>query len=163
MTPNPTGTGAVIVGTSKGNLGGTSSTDIGSRDISASLPFSTDATDQLPLTLDSNAPILGEDWVLTTTNHEPIAPAGATFFGDQQVNPGLDLTFIGAPDCFAYTNANLGGLTYLVSSGTGQIIITIPNTPALAGQQFSAQSVSFTTNNLAGLNFSNGVLGTIGQ
>jgi hypothetical protein len=163
ITPAATGNGAVIVGESKGNAGGSNSFDLGSRDLSASLPFTTNAADQAPLALDSNLPQLGSNWVLTTTNIEPISPIGATFFGTQQVNPGLDLAFIGAPGCSAYTNADIGSLTFLVTGGTGSVTVAVPNNPALAGQTFSAQSVSFTTQNTLTLNFSNGLLGTVGQ
>ncbi len=160
VTPAPT-SGNVIVGASKGNVGG-NSFDAGSRDLSASLPFTTDAVDQFGLKLDSNPPRLGQNWVLTTTNIEAISTIGATFFGTQQVDPGLDLTFIGAPGCSAYTNADIGGLTFLVSNGMGQVIVEVPLNPVLVGQSFSAQSVSFTTHNTLTLNFSNGLLGTVG-
>ena len=162
VTPAATGNAPVIVG-SKTAAASITAADGGSIDLSTSLPFSTDATDQFGLTLDSNLPRLGQNWVLTTSNHEPGVPVGATFFGDQQVNPGLDLTFIGAPECFAYTNANIVGLTYLVAGGVGRVVVPVPANPALVGQSFAAQSVSFTTNNALGLNFSNGLLATIGQ
>jgi hypothetical protein len=163
VTPAATGAGAVITGASKGNNGGSNSFDPGSRDLTTSLPFTTDAADQAPLALDSNLPLLGTNWVLTTTNVEAISPIGATFFGTQQVNPGLDLTFIGAPSCFAYTNADVGSLTFLVASGSGSVTVPVPNDPSLGGVSLSAQSVSFTTQNALTLNFSNGLFGTIGQ
>ncbi len=153
----------VIAGFSKGNLGGSNSVDTGSRDLSVTMPFATQGPDQQALALDSNLPKLGQSWDLTTTNVEAISPIAITFFGDQQINPGIDLGFLGAPGCNAYTNANLASLAFGVTAGSGVLPIPVPNAPALAGATLSAQSVSFTVHNMLLLNFSNGVLGTIGM
>jgi hypothetical protein len=47
------------------------------------------------LPLDSNNPVLGTNWDLTTTGLSPISPIAITFFGTARVDPGLPLPVIG--------------------------------------------------------------------
>ena len=165
MTPAATGVGVVMVGYSKGNLnvsGGPTSVDLGSRDISATIPFVTNGPDSRPLAIDSNAPRFGQNWNLTTTGITPVSPIAITFFGPAAVNPGLDLGFLGAPGCNAHISAILGDLTGASVAGTATVTLAIPNNPLLGGVVIVAQSVCLTLANSLGLQTSNGVSGSIG-
>lgn len=164
VIPRVGGVGAVMVGSSKGNLvAATVSVDPGNRDLTAAMPFATNGPDRLPLALDSNNPRLGLNWTLTTTNFTLVSPVGITFFGDTQVNPGLDLTFLGAPGCRGFTNANVFAAVFPVAAAAGNLVIPVPGSSALAGIVLSAQSAGFTLDNVLNLHFSNGLLGTLGQ
>lgn len=113
------------------------------------------------LTLDSNFPSLGANFTLTTTNLQSLAPAAVMFFGDTQLS-GIDLGFLGAPGCNAYTNGNLNSLTFPVASGSGVLSFGIPNNPLLVGLTLTSQSIGFTLANPLGLATSNGLAWTIG-
>lgn len=165
MTPAATGNGVVIVGFSKGNLnvtGGPTSADTGSRDISVAMPFLTNGPDSRPLALDGNAPRLGQNWTINTTNINPVSPISITFFGTGALNPGLDLGFLGAPGCSAYINSIVGDVTALAVNGSASVVVPIPNNGALAGVVLAGQSVCLTTLNALGLQTSNGIEGSIG-
>ena len=164
VTPAATGTGAVIVGFSKGNLnvtGGPVSIDTGARDLSAG-PFVTNGPDSAPLALDSNFPRFGTNWNLTTTRINPVSPISITFFGTASVNPGIDLGFLGAPGCSAYINTVVGDATGTVVNGSSTVTIPVPNTTSLGGTVISAQSVCLTLLNALGLQTSNGLEVSIG-
>jgi hypothetical protein len=119
--------------------------------------------DAPPLALNSNFPVLGTNFTLTTTNIHATSPVGLMFFGDQQIVPPLDLGFLGAPGCSAHTNANLLSLTFPVAAGSGSLAIGIPANPILIGIAFTSQSAAFTPNNTFGLATSNGLLWTVGN
>jgi hypothetical protein len=133
----------------------------GSVSLATALPIVTQA-DAFPLGLNSNLPKFNTNWNLTTSNAEAISPIAIVFFGDTQVNPGIDLGFIGAPGCAGYTSANLTSLTAPLAGGTGSVTVAIPNDFSLGGTVLTAQSVSFTLQNPLGLNTSNGLKATIG-
>lgn len=165
MVPAATGTGAVMVGFSKGNLnvtGGPTSVDTGSRDITASVPFVTNGPDSRPLALDSNTPRLGLNWTLTTTGVDPLSPITITFFGTAMLNPGVDLGFLGAAGCNAHVLGLVGDITSTVASGSSTTTLAIPSNPVFAGLLLDCQSVCFTLKNSLGLLTSNGVEGSIG-
>jgi hypothetical protein len=164
-TPAATGNGVVIVGFSKGNLnvtGGPTSVDTGSRDLSAG-PFATNGPDARALPSTANAPRLGQNWTINTTNIPAISPISITFLGTAQVNPGLDLGFLGAPDCRAHINTIIGDLTGVSVSGASSVSLPIPSSTALAGTVLVGQSVALTLANALGLQTSNGIEGTIGS
>lgn len=164
VVPRFGGNGNVMAGSSKGNLGGSPSLDLGSRDLSVAMPFTAAGPDMPALALDSNRPILGDTWTLTTTNLEPIAPVAVVLIGDLPIDPGLSLAFLGAPGCNAYTNGNLGALVAPASAnGTAIAPITIPDSPALLGVVITAQSIGLSVHSALGLATSNGLLGTLGQ
>jgi hypothetical protein len=102
---------------------------------------------------------------LVTSDVPNLVPIGIQFFGTTQVNPGLDLTFLGMPGCFAYTDATLGSVTFPVAlpAGTGSVTLPIPNNVALVGTVLTAQSVAFTTATAFGLATSNGLLIVVGN
>jgi hypothetical protein len=166
IVPRVGGTGPVLVGVSKGNLnvsGGPTSVDPGNRDLSASMPFSTNAPDQRPLTLDSNLPRLGTNWTFTTSNVNAVSPIAITFLGTAPVDPGLDLGFLGAPNCRAYLNTIVGDLTAVAAGGTASAIFPIPSTPGIVGLRIVGQSVCLTTQNALNLQTSNGVDAIVGN
>lgn len=138
------------------------SLDPGSIDLATALPVVT-GPDQAGLALDSNAPVLGTNWNLTTSNVDPISPFTITFFGDGRLDPGLPLAFIGfpAPGCSVYINQILGNLVG-VGAGSTTVTFPIPGTLSLTGAVLTAQSICLTLQNPASLLTSNGVEGRLG-
>jgi hypothetical protein len=117
------------------------------------------------LTLTSSSlPVLNTTYTLNTSAVPPIAPLAFLFFGDTPV-PGIDLGFIGAPDCRLYTNANLTSITIPVTlpAGTGSFGLAIPNSPAYIGTALTCQSVALSLATPLGLVFSNGNSFTLGM
>lgn len=113
----------------------------------------------------SGQPQIGNSsFALQTSNVPNLVPLAIQFFGTAVVNPGLDLSFLSMPGCYAYTNGNLGSVTFPVSlpAGTGSVTLPIPNNPALTGTVLSTQSVCFTTLTAFGLATSNGLQITVG-
>jgi hypothetical protein len=113
-----------------------------------------------PLALAAPAPVIGASWSLTTTNVDPVSPLSFTFFGHTQT--AQPLAFLGAPGCFANTDAVLGALTAPVAGGTSTLAIAVPNDPALRGFVLTSQSVCLTNGNAFGLYSSNGVASLFG-
>ena len=139
-------------------------TDLGSRDLTASLPggFSTSTTNLAPLTLTGTTPTLGSTLTLTTTNYTASAPVGVQILGVTRVDPGFDLAALGMPGCFQYTSPT-ALYTVNVAAGSSTYTMSIPNDPTLMGFQFFGQSLGFAIGaNTAGLVTSNGVALTVG-
>jgi hypothetical protein len=112
----------------------------------------------------SNMPTLGNPaFTLTTSSVPALVPLGFAFFGDTAINPGVSLTFLGMPGCFAYTNANLLSVTFPVAGGSGSVSFPIPNNPTLIGATLTSQSLAFSLDTPAGLISSNGVTFTVGN
>lgn len=121
-------------------------------------------TDTIPLTLDGgNGPQLGATWDLTTSEIDAVSPFAITFFGDR--GPATPMTLIGinAPGCDINLASTITNTTAVQSGGSATSSVPIPNNVALAGFQFSAQSICLTLTNSAGLLTSNGAEGTVGQ
>lgn len=116
-----------------------------------------------PLALDANAPALGANWDITTSNIDAVSPVSITFFGSAQFN--IPMTAIGfdAPGCDVNINTILGDITGISASGTSLVSIAIPSTPSLAGAVLTGQSICLTLANNANLLTSNGIEGTIGN
>jgi hypothetical protein len=145
---------AYLVGYSRGGA----SPDPGSADLSTVLANPLNVADSpFGLTLAGNGrPFLGNaSFALNVSQVEPVAPLAFVFFGSTQA-PGIDLGFIGAPNCRAYSSADLGSLTLPVIGGSGSLPFGIPNNPAFTGVTLTAQAVAFTTQNQLGLATSNG-------
>jgi hypothetical protein len=142
---------------------------IGDVQINANMTFSVSATKETygtgcgaPLTLDSNVPALGTNWVLTTTGVDAISPFAVTFFGDRgSAVPFVTLGF-NAPGCDAHLQSVFGSLSGANSSGIASVTVAVPSSAALIGAELSGQSVCLTGNNAALLHSSNGLEGTIG-
>ncbi|MCB9877832.1 MAG: hypothetical protein H6835_09545 [Planctomycetes bacterium] len=115
------------------------------------------------LALFSNVPVLGTNWDLTTSNIDPISPISVTFFGALPVDPGFDLTTLGAPGCNLHiTLPPIAQLTGISVGGSSTVTLAIPVNPALVGASAAAQSVCLTLGNTLALYSSNGVEGTFG-
>lgn len=145
---------------------GAGTLDPGATDLSTALavPVQVASIETLPLEIGSNAPRLGQNWDLTTSNIDPISPIAITFFGDGTQGAGVPLSVIGlnAPGCSIWLNALVGSLTGVSASGSATVTVPIPNNPVLAGQGLTAQSVCLTLRNSANLLTSGGVLGNLG-
>ncbi len=138
--------------------------DPGSRDISATLPFST-GDGNLPLTLNvPQRPVLGTTVNLTTTNVPNGTLVGGQVMSFTQYNPGLPLTALGADGCFQYVGADVSHLL-LPSGPTVVFSFALPNNPALSGLVAYTQTATFSAGfNALGVIFSNGLrleLGTL--
>lgn len=119
---------------------GGASIDPGSTDLSATVPagFAVPGADRLALQLAVSARPLVNTTVSFTTNAIPAgSPFGAVLLGLQ--NPNLDLTALGMPGCFRYSD---GLVTMLfVGPGTSQAVpFPVPN---LAGLQLYAQAAVY--------------------
>jgi hypothetical protein len=130
------------------SLGG-NAVDPGSRDLTASFPFSTDGFDQAALKLvGSTNPILGQTVTLTTSG-ETAPGLGLTFVTLSDL-PGLspvgfDLGVIGAPGCVANVDINQGA-GYVISNTlpgfTMDVPFAIPAGPlSILGASFYSQSL----------------------
>jgi hypothetical protein len=141
--------------------------DAGDVDISAiTTPFSTGPTDNPPLTLGlSQRPQLGTSPGFVTSNIPTGTALGALLLSFGQVNPGIDLGFLGAPGCSEYVNL-AGAVTtvFLVSGSTTTVNFAIPNLPVYNGQLIYGQSATFTSGyNPLGVIASNGARLVIGS
>lgn len=103
-------------------------------------------------------------FVMNLTNLPAVSPVGFFGFGSLAFTPGIDLTFLGMPGCFAHASTDLGmfvgGPT---SGGTSALSVPIPNNPTLSGAGLFTQGAALTTATPFGLATSNGlwlVLGT---
>ena len=135
-------------------------------DLSVAMPF--------PVTSDAaglaftavNRPILGTSQTLNVTNvPAPASSIGLVLVGFTQVNPGTNLAFLGAPDCFLYNPGTLIQ-TLFPLAGSTPWSLAIPNTPALANSHVYVQAAALVPpgSNAFGALTSNGVdllLGTL--
>ncbi|MFY9345303.1 MAG: hypothetical protein WAT39_22625 [Planctomycetota bacterium] len=121
------------------------------------------ATAGLALTTNSSPAFGNSGFALVTTNVPPVVPLGVLFFGSLAINPGLDLSFLGMPGCYGYTNADVTSASFPVAAGTGSVSVPIPSNPTLLNVSLTTQSLAFTLANPANLVTSNGVTFTIGN
>lgn len=160
---NPAG-GGYLIGYSVGGP----SPDPGPVDVSSSFATGALVTDVpvgpgLALT-GAGLPVIGSSsYTFVLSNVPNVVPLALLFFGDA-ATPGIDLAFLGAPACRAYTNANLVSLTIPVAlpAGTGSQALAVPPNPTLAGITFTCQGAAFTLANPLGLVTSNGTAFTVG-
>ncbi|MFY9340958.1 MAG: hypothetical protein WAT39_00620 [Planctomycetota bacterium] len=139
-------------------------TDLGSRDISATLPgtFRTSADNSVPLALASTLPTLGSTLTFTTTQFPASSLLGLQILSLTQVNPGIDLSGLGLTGCFQYAGLDVMYVIFPVAQ-QATYAMAIPNNPALMGAQITGQSAAFVSGvNPAGIVTSNGVLETLG-
>lgn len=153
-----------LVGWSPGT--GFSTADIGNFDISAMLPatFSTTATESLPLALAaSNTPALGAT-VTYTASRVPAMGVSAVLISLIQVNPGIDLGYMGAPDCLALVDLNSAASSLMLGSPTATFAFAVPNNPAFVGLPLNVQAASLdAAANALGVITSNGISSVVGN
>ena len=116
------------------------------------------------LVLSANGvPQLGNtSFALVLSNIPSISPVGFFAIGSQVVSPGVDLGVIGMAGCFSYTNLDIGLFTGSpASGGVSTFPVPIPNNPALAGFEFAAQGLAFSSTTTLGLATSNGLRITV--
>ncbi len=147
-----------IVGWTPGTL---STINAGSRDISATLPasFSTQLPEQLGLAMSAApSPILGTTVNFTTNNIPAGAIVSSTLLGFTQVNPGIDLGFLGAPGCSQYVDSTTAVGVLGFGSPSVSVALALPNLPGLSGLLLFGQTVSLVPGvNALGAVTSNGV------
>ena len=124
----------------------------------------TGASDSSALELNSNRPLIGANWDLTTDYIDAVSPIAITFFGDRSPI-AVPFTTIGiaSPGCDINLATALSNASAPNVGGSASLSVAIPNNPALAGAKLSAQSICLTVQNLGGLLSSNGLEGTLGN
>lgn len=112
----------------------------------------------VPVALAASArPVIGTSINLVTSGIASGTAFGVNVLGFTQLNPGFDLTPIGAPGCFQYVSPIYTGL-FLVGGPSSSSPLNIPNNPGLAGLHVYSQSLAFTAGyNTLGIVFSNGL------
>ncbi|MFO1078143.1 MAG: hypothetical protein U1E73_10525 [Planctomycetota bacterium] len=138
--------------------------DLGSRDISATLPggFSTGDDNSNGLAISSTAPTIGQNLVFTTTQFPAGSTLGIEAVSFVQFNPGIDLSSAGMAGCFQYSGAE-STVVVLPSGGQTAYSIAIPNTGVYIGLPIVSQTYALAPGaNALGLVSSNGVRAVIG-
>jgi hypothetical protein len=138
--------------------------DLGNRDISATLPgtFRTGANAEA-LALASTLPQLGTTFTLTATNYPPSSGLGVQVLSLASFDPGIDLTSVGMPGCFRYTGLDAVNIV-LPIGGQSVYSMAIPNDNGLQGLPLNSQTWAFSPGaNALGVISSNGVRAIVGQ
>lgn len=160
MSGNGGGSYPVIIGWTNGN----NSLDWGNRELATAFPFSTNALDNLPLTLTLSArPQLGTVPNLTTDNIPAGTSVGSSILSFTQINPGFDLGSFGMPGCFQYAGLDVTNV-FFVTGSVASAPFPIPNLGAFNGVLVYGQTLTLTPgyNVLGGLT-SNGLRFAIGS
>ncbi len=124
----------------------------------------TAGSDSSALELNSNRPLLGNNWDLTTDFIDLVSPIAITVFGDRSpIAVPFSSIGINAPGCDINLQTALATVTSLNVGGSSTTSIALPNNPLLAGAKLSAQTLCLTTQNIGGLLSSNGLEGTLGN
>jgi hypothetical protein len=150
-----------LVGYSKGGA----SADPGAMDLSSAFGTLTIQDNKRALALTGlTPPVLGTNYTLETSNVPALVPLGFMLFGDTQINPGIDLGFIGMPGCRVYTSANLNTLSFPVNpiTGSGTFVLPIPSSPGLVGFTLASQALAFSLDTPLNLISSNGTIFSLG-
>lgn len=140
---------------------GLSSENPGNRDISTTLAsgFATATPEILPLAMSAApAPVLGATLDWTISNIPATAVFTAHVVSLTQINPGIELSAIGAPDCFQHVLLAGQPTVLLFSNPTAVHSVAIPNVALFAGVAVFAQAASYVPGvNPASILTSNGV------
>lgn len=113
-----------------------------------------------PQTLTANAPVLGTNWVLNSTAFPANALMCTFWFGGEALDAPVDLGVIGATDCFAHIDPDLGAFVEAVNGGSADYTVAVPANAALLGFALVAQSSAF---DLASFTTSNAIVGVVGN
>ena len=146
---------------------GGASMDPGSTDLSVALPSTIVlvGSDMAPLTMAaSGRPVTGTSFNLVTSNIQPGTVIGATILSFTQINPGIDLGFLGAPGCSQLVSPDT--TVVFVSAGASSYSqpFAIPNSPGYVGLVLYVQSAAFTSGlNSLGAVMSNGLALGVGN
>lgn len=160
MSANGGGGMPVLVGWTEGN----GALDPGNIEIVTSLPFTTESSDNHPLSMElSGRPVLGSTVNLVTTQIPSGTTLAVTALGFSQHDPGISLAPFGMPGCFAFLGYDATA-TLPVTGTFVTLPLTIPNNPALNGGLIYGQGLSVSPgfNNLGVLS-SNGVRMSLGS
>lgn len=137
--------------------------DPGSRDISATMPFST-RTDQRALSLSADVrPTLGQTVNLVVADMPPSAFVSGIVLSLAQFDPGVSLAGIGMPGCFQYVGLDVTlGISFAVP--TFSLPLSIPNDPVWIGTHVFGQALTRAVGvNPLGFVSSNGLDITVGN
>ena len=147
----------LLVGITQGN----SQIDPGSTDYSAGVFQVSSGGTPLRLTA-ATLPALGTTLQLDVDQVTTGSLLGVLILGFGQVNPGVDLTFLGMPGCDLYATLDTQAPFPLAGPLTS-LPLAIPATPSLGGFQFFSQVATFTpAANAFGFLSSNGLALTVG-
>ncbi|MBZ0154508.1 MAG: WD40 repeat domain-containing protein [Planctomycetes bacterium] len=140
---------------------GLSPLDHGAVDLTADGPFL--CLDMSPPVLASTPPVLGTTVTFQATNLPATSLLGATMLGLTPIPSGLDLGFLGMPECRLFTTMDALDVAFL-SSGTFTTQLVIPNVPTLTGVQIFAQGLVWATGfNASGMLVTNALDLHLGQ
>lgn len=140
---------------------GTSQIDPGSTDYSAGVFQVSNGGTPLRLSA-ATLPALGTTLQLDVDQVTAGSLLGVLILGFNQVNPGVDLTFLGMPGCDLYATIDTQ-LPFPLAGPVTTLPVAIPATPSLAGFTFATQAATFTpAANSFGFLSSNGVALTVG-
>ncbi len=139
--------GVALTGFSRGS----GANNPGSSDLTAGTVSSRTEAKALKLAT-TQRPIINTSMTFTTSE----IPASAAFslyvLSLGQVNPGLDLGVIGAPNCRAYITLPEVLSNFQIGGPTAATIVSIPNDPFFVGQSFFSQAIALdATANAAGI------------
>lgn len=138
--------------------------DPGSVTLATALPIVT-APDVAALALSAApTPVLGAAVTYTTSNIPASAVVSFEMISLGQVNPGVDLGYLGAPGCLQLVDLNTVATSLLFGNPSATFVLNVPTDPAFAGLPLNVQSASLVPSaNAVGLITSNGVRSTIGN
>jgi len=122
---------------------GAANRDPGSRDISATMPFSTQP-DAAPLSQSSQRPVIGTTINLQVSNIAAGSVAGLELIGPALPGNGIDLTNAGMPGCFLYVAPILIALPFATGGTSANIPLAIPNDTSLVGGSVPVQGLTVT-------------------
>lgn len=116
----------------------------------------------VPMTLTTTTCLLGAPFTMTASVPGPLLGYGAFAVGVTQSNPGVDLGFLGAAGCRAYTTLDILYIVFF-SGSPMTTSVPVPYDVTFLGAILFAQAASGTPANAFGFFTSNGVSFAIGN